>query len=71
MGWALDAQGRPTTDPDEALRGLTILIGGQKGFALHLPLICSPEPLVALPSDQASERPLTRPTSKKSATHLS
>lgn len=33
-GWALDATGRPTTDPEEALRGMLSPLGGAKGFAL-------------------------------------
>jgi (2R)-3-sulfolactate dehydrogenase (NADP+) len=33
-GWALDATGRPTTDAEEALRGMLSPLGGAKGFAL-------------------------------------
>lgn len=33
-GWALDRQGRPTTDPKAALEGVLVPIGGTKGFAL-------------------------------------
>ena len=37
QGWALDAQGRPTTDPNAALDGGTMTpIGGAKGAALAL-----------------------------------
>jgi (2R)-3-sulfolactate dehydrogenase (NADP+) len=32
--WALDEQGRPTTDPEAALRGTMLPIGGAKGVAL-------------------------------------
>lgn len=32
--WALDAEGRPTEDPDEALRGVMLPMGGPKGSAL-------------------------------------
>lgn len=35
-GWALDAQGQPTTDPTEALAGTMIPIGEAKGAALAL-----------------------------------
>jgi len=35
-GWALDADGRPTTDATVALRGLLAPLGGAKGFALAL-----------------------------------
>lgn len=35
-GWALDAHGRPTTDPQEALHGLLAPLGGAKGFAIAL-----------------------------------
>jgi (2R)-3-sulfolactate dehydrogenase (NADP+) len=35
-GWALDAQGRPTTDPDAALRGTMLPLGDAKGTALAL-----------------------------------
>ena len=34
--WALDKQGRPTDDPEEALEGSLQPIGGYKGFALAL-----------------------------------
>lgn len=35
-GWALDAQGRPTTDPDAALAGSMVPLGDAKGTALAL-----------------------------------
>jgi (2R)-3-sulfolactate dehydrogenase (NADP+) len=35
-GWALDASGRPTTDPDAALRGTMLPMGDAKGTALAL-----------------------------------
>jgi (2R)-3-sulfolactate dehydrogenase (NADP+) len=34
--WALDQQGRPTTDPDAALRGTMLPLGDAKGTALAL-----------------------------------
>lgn len=35
-GWALDSVGRPTTDPEEALRGTMLPLGDAKGTALAL-----------------------------------
>lgn len=35
-GWALDAEGRPTTDPDAAMAGTMVPAGGAKGAALAL-----------------------------------
>lgn len=35
-GWAVDARGEPTTDPDAALKGSMLAIGGAKGSALAL-----------------------------------
>ena len=35
-GWALDAEGRPTTDPDVALKGTMVPTGGRKGANLAL-----------------------------------
>lgn len=35
-GWALDAEGRPTTDAGAALAGSVLPLGGPKGFALAL-----------------------------------
>ena len=35
-GWALDRQGRGTTDPDEALLGALLPFGGHKGIALAM-----------------------------------
>lgn len=35
-GWALDAQGRPTTDPQAALKGTMLPMGDAKGAALVL-----------------------------------
>lgn len=36
VGWALDQNGAPTTDPEEALKGTLLPIGGPKGSALAL-----------------------------------
>ena len=35
-GWALDPEGRPTTDPALAVKGSILPIGGPKGYALAL-----------------------------------
>ena len=35
-GWALDDEGKPTTDPDAALRGTMLPMGDAKGIALAL-----------------------------------
>lgn len=35
-GWALSADGRPTTDPQEGLKGLMVPLGGDKGALLAL-----------------------------------
>jgi (2R)-3-sulfolactate dehydrogenase (NADP+) len=35
-GWALDAEGRPTTDAKAALSGVMLAIGGDRGLALAL-----------------------------------
>jgi ureidoglycolate dehydrogenase (NAD+) len=36
QGWALDANGAPTTNPLEALKGFVLPIGGHKGYGLAL-----------------------------------
>lgn len=36
MGWAVDSEGRPTTDPNQALRGALLTFGGPKGSGLSL-----------------------------------
>ena len=35
-GWAVDAEGQPTTDPEAAIGGSLLPLGGEKGFALAL-----------------------------------
>ncbi|WP_052352966.1 Ldh family oxidoreductase [Neobacillus dielmonensis] len=35
-GWAIDESGRPTTDPESALTGSLLPLGGAKGSALAL-----------------------------------
>lgn len=36
LGWALDPQGNPTTDAQQALLGTVLTLGGHKGYALAL-----------------------------------
>ena len=36
LGWALDAEGRPTTDPQAGLDGFIQFIGGHKGYGMAL-----------------------------------
>lgn len=36
LGWALDAEGGPTEDPQAALKGTVLPIGGPKGYGLAL-----------------------------------
>jgi L-2-hydroxycarboxylate dehydrogenase (NAD+) len=36
MGWALDSDGQPTDDPNAALKGSMVPIGGAKGYGLSL-----------------------------------
>ena len=33
-GWAVDSDGRPTTDPSEAIKGMLLPAAGPKGFGL-------------------------------------
>ena len=34
LGWAIGANGKPTEDPEEALKGLVLPMGGYKGYAI-------------------------------------
>ncbi len=36
LDWAMDAEGKPTDDPNEALKGSLLPIGGYKGYGLSL-----------------------------------
>ena len=36
LGWALDVDGNPTTDPEKALMGTVLTMAGHKGYALAL-----------------------------------
>lgn len=35
-GWALNKYGEPTTEPDEALQGILLAVGGYKGYGITL-----------------------------------
>jgi LDH2 family malate/lactate/ureidoglycolate dehydrogenase len=39
-GWALDAQGRPTTDANDALDGFLVPMGGHKGMGIAMMVEC-------------------------------
>lgn len=43
LGWAVDAQGQPTTDPQAALEGMPMPLGGYKGsgLALMVEVLCA------------------------------
>src|SRR5437764_1010780 len=34
LGWALDAEGAPTTDPQRAIDGIILPMAGHKGYAI-------------------------------------
>ncbi|GAB4114151.1 MAG: Ldh family oxidoreductase [Candidatus Caldatribacteriota bacterium] len=36
LGWALDIDGNPTTDPEKAIKGALLPFGGPKGYAISL-----------------------------------
>lgn len=36
VGWALDAEGNDTTDPEEAIKGILLPMSGHKGYALAM-----------------------------------
>jgi (2R)-3-sulfolactate dehydrogenase (NADP+) len=36
LGWAVDADGKPTTDPEAALKGALVSAGGYKGWGFGL-----------------------------------
>lgn len=36
LGWALDAEGKPTTDPAAALKGALLPFGGHKGYGMGI-----------------------------------
>ena len=60
-GWALDAQGQPTTDAEAALKGSMVPAGGVKGFGIGLMVEVLASALAgAVPSREAS--PFSGPT---------
>jgi LDH2 family malate/lactate/ureidoglycolate dehydrogenase len=36
IGWAISKEGKPTTDPNEAVEGLVLPVGGPKGYGLAM-----------------------------------
>lgn len=52
LGWAVDAEGAPTTDPAAALTGALLPSGGPKGFGLAFMIDC----LVAVAGAETSPR---------------
>jgi L-2-hydroxycarboxylate dehydrogenase (NAD+) len=64
-GWAIDPDGRPTTDPVVAVKGSVLPIGGPKGYALSLmvELLCSAlsdgEPGMQVTYENVVKRPST------------
>lgn len=46
-GWAIDADGKPTTDPESALAGAMLVFGGHKGSALSLMIELLAGPLIS------------------------
>lgn len=48
LGWALDAEGRPTDDPAAALEGVMLPMGGPKGSGLSISMLMVLEPLTML-----------------------
>ncbi|MCB1775396.1 MAG: Ldh family oxidoreductase [Gammaproteobacteria bacterium] len=56
-GWAIDANGRPTTDPSAALAGAQLPFGGYKGASIALMVELLAGPLIGdVLSFEASER---------------
>ena len=56
-GWAIDAQGQPTTDPTAALAGAQLAFGGHKGASIALLVELLAGPLLGEPmSFQSTER---------------
>jgi L-2-hydroxycarboxylate dehydrogenase (NAD+) len=64
-GWAIDPDGKPTTDPAVAVKGSVLPIGGPKGYALSLmvELLCSAlsdcEPGMQVTYENVVKRPST------------
>jgi len=41
--WAIDVDGVPTTDPQRAIDGILMPVGGHKGYGISFIMVCSPE----------------------------
>jgi LDH2 family malate/lactate/ureidoglycolate dehydrogenase len=54
LGWALDAEGRPTTDPALGLAGAMLPFGGHKGTALALMIELLAGPMIGDLTSQES-----------------
>jgi LDH2 family malate/lactate/ureidoglycolate dehydrogenase len=55
-GWALDDQGVPTTDPERAIRGMLLPVGGHKGIGLAMMVECLAGALAATSAALGSDR---------------
>jgi LDH2 family malate/lactate/ureidoglycolate dehydrogenase len=55
-GWGIDAQGKPTRDPLEALAGALLPFGGHKGSALSMMVELLAGPLIGEPTSRAAAR---------------
>lgn len=62
-GWAIDEQGRPTTDPEAALRGAMLPMAGHKGIGLAMMVECLAGSLSgAKPPAMAGAKPGSAPS---------
>ena len=62
-GWAIDEEGRPTTDADAALRGAMLPMAGHKGIALAMMVECLAGSLSgAKPPAMAGAKPGSAPS---------
>src|SRR5829696_3699574 len=65
-GWALDAKGRPTTDPAAAIDGVILPMGGHKGYAISFMMDVLSGVLTAARSPPGSAAP-SRPSGAAAA----
>lgn len=62
-GWAIDEQGRPTTDPEAALRGAMLPMAGHKGIGLAMMVECLAGSLAgAKPPSMTGAKPGSAPS---------
>jgi delta1-piperideine-2-carboxylate reductase len=54
LGWAIDAAGKPTLDPAQALAGALLPFGGHKGSALSMMVELIAGPLIGEPTSRAA-----------------